>query len=414
MSESVVVHGRDFVKYRIGGAIVAAVLALALVWQVYEIFNGDARTIPEVRWGATVYDGTAVGSQDEASSSLLASQALAERTRFQAERYQTGPSPSAEQPDYSVVPDIYMTTSPMAFGEEFTESWARFSEGTGAMLHAPQRIIGISSLPYPGATIFERPVARDWRLGMADIATHLGALAILGMGFLLALMLAIRGRVPIAHGRSTRTVQRFGLLERTTHWMTSVSFIGLALTGLVIAFGKTLIMPFGEEALGAVGWIATWGHIMFFPPFALGILVMAVMWTGRNLPERRDLHWLRVAGGFFSDGGPSPPAKKFNAGQKLVFWSAVLGGLLMVASGVTLMFPFYWANLDTLSWAMLAHAVAGLLLIAIFVAHIYIGSVGMQGAFWAMWTGRVDHNWAKEHHALWLVQIEARNGKDPT
>lgn len=412
MSEPVVVRGRDFVTYRIGGAIAAVVLGLALVWQVYEIFDGDARTIPEIRWGATIYNGTAMGPQDEASS-LLAARALAARTTFQAERYQTGPSPEAERPDYGVVPDTYMTTSPLAFGEEYTESWAQLSAGSGAMLRAPQRIVGISSLPYPGAALFERPSARDWRHGMADIATHLGALAILGMGFLLALMLAIRGRVPIAHGRSARSVKRFGLLERATHWMTAVSFIGLALTGLAIAFGKTLIKPFGEAALGAVGWIATWGHIMLFPPFALGIVLMAVMWAGRNLPERRDLHWLRVAGGMFSDGGPTPPAGKFNAGQKLVFWSAILGGLVMVASGVTLMFPFFWADVGTLGWAMLAHAIAGLLLIAIFVAHIYIGSVGMQGAFWAMWTGRVDRNWAEEHHALWLEQIEARDGKDP-
>lgn len=411
MSDPVIIRGRDFVKYRIGGVIAALLLGLALVWQIYEIFDGDARTIPEVRWGATVFNGTAMGSQDEASS-LLAAQALAARTTLQAERYQTGPSPEADRPDYNVASDTFLTTTPMLFGEEFTESWTRFSDDTGAMLRAPQRIIGNSSLPYPGAALFERPVARDWRLGMADVVTHLGAVAILGMGFALALILAIRGRVPIAHGRSTRTVQRFGLLERATHWLTSVSFIGLALTGGVIAFGKTLFKPFGDEVLGAVGWLSTWGHMMFFPAFTLGIILMAVMWTGRNLPECRDLHWLRVAGGFFSDGGPTPPAKKFNAGQKLVFWSAVLGGLLMVASGVTLMFPFFWADLDTLSWAMLAHALAGLLLITIFIAHIYIGTVGMQGAFWAMWTGRVDRNWADEHHTLWLKQIEARDGKD--
>ena len=411
MSGPVVIRGRDFVKYRIGGAITAALLALALVWQVYEIFDGDARTIPEVRWGAELYEGQSMGSQDVASGTLAA-EALVARTTFQAERYQTGPSPDAERPDYSVAPDTYMTTAPMDYGEELTDSWAQLSEDTSALLHAPQRIVGISSLPYPGAALFERPFARDWRLGIADIATHLGALAILGMGFILALLLAIRGRVPIAKGRSPRTVKRFGLMERATHWMTSVSFIGLALTGIAIAFGKTLISPFGEAALGAVGWISTWGHMMFFPPFALGIVIMALMWTHRNLPEWRDLHWLRVGGGFFTDGGPTPPARKFNAGQKLIFWSAVLGGALMVATGITLMFPFYWADIGTLSWAMLFHAVIGLMLIAIFVAHIYIGSVGMQGAFWAMWTGRVDRNWAEEHHALWLEQIEARERKE--
>ena len=115
-------------------------------------------------------------------------------------------------------------------------------------------------------------------------------------------------------------------------------------------------------------------------------------------------------GGMATDGGPNPPAKKFNAGQKLIFWSAVLGGALMVVSGVTLMFPYYWASLGTMSWAMLVHAIIGLMLIAIFIGHIYIGTVGMQGAFWAMWGGRVDRNWAKEHHEIWLNELEGRNG----
>ncbi|WP_237059319.1 formate dehydrogenase subunit gamma [Loktanella sp. M215] len=408
MSDEVIVHGRDFTRYRIGGAIVAFILAIALVWQIYEIFDGDARTVPEVRWGVTEYNGKQMGAQD-AASGLLTGVALADRTTFQAERYQTGPSPDAARPDYSVVPDTMMTNAPMANGDKFTESWSIYGDNTGAMLRPAERTVGISSLPYPNAALFERPFGRDWRLGVADIATHLGAMAILGMGFLLALILAVRGRVPIAHGRSKHTVRRFNLFERATHWLTSVSFIGLALTGLVIAFGKTLFAPFGEAAIGAVGWISTWGHTMFFPSFAIGIILMAVMWMGRNIPEKRDLHWLRHLGGMATDGGHIP-AKKFNAGQKLIFWSAILGGALMVVSGVTLMFPYYWATLGTLSWAMLIHAIIGLLLIAIFIGHIYIGTVGMQGAFWAMWGGQVDRNWAKEHHEIWLDQIEGRTG----
>ncbi|MFZ3582812.1 formate dehydrogenase subunit gamma [Loktanella sp. DJP18] len=411
MGDEVIVHGRDFVRYRIWGGIVAAVLFLALILQVYFIFFGDTRTVPEVRWGVATYEGRDMGMQDTASG-LLTGMTLADRTTLQAERYQTGPAPDEPRPDYSVVPNTMMTTAPMDDGGKYTESWSIYGDDTGAIQRPAQRIVGISSLPYPNAALFERPFARDWRLGIADIATHLGAMAILGMGFLLALILAVRGRVPIAHGRSGVTVKRFNLFERTVHWMTSLSFIALALTGLTIAFGTTLLAPFGEQVLGMAGWISTWGHMMFFPSFAIGIVLMAVLWIRRNIPERRDLHWLRVLGGMATDGGPNPPAKKFNAGQKLIFWSAVLGGALMVASGVTLMFPYYWATLGTLSWAMLVHAVVGLLLIAIFIGHIYIGTVGMQGAFWAMWGGRVDRNWAKEHHELWLARIEGRGGRD--
>ncbi|MHA6345830.1 formate dehydrogenase subunit gamma [Roseivivax sp. CAU 1761] len=392
------VRGKDFTGYRIGGAIAAVLLSVALLIQVWEMFDGDAMTVPEVRWEAA-----------NPAAHAETSQVLTQRTLLQGERFATGPSPEAEAPPLAIGDEIFLTNSQIPEPREYDQlvrNWADAGEDAQNILALADRRIGLSSLPYPNADLFERPFARDWRLGVADFATHLGALAILGFSLLLALILAIRGRVPIVHGKSGRKVKRFGLLERATHWMTSVSFIMLALTGIVIAYGDTLILPFGEATLGQTGWLSTWGHMMFAPPFALGLVIMLVMWIGRNLPEKRDLTWLKKAGGFFSDADDAPPARKFNAGQKLIFWSAILGGGFMVASGVTLMFPFFWLGLAGMSWAMLIHAIFGLLLIAIFIGHIYIGTVGMQGAFWAMWDGKVDYNWAEEHHKIWLAEIE--------
>jgi len=408
MSESVEVRGRDFIKYRIAGAIASFLLLIALAWQVFELFDGDARTIPEVRWGVAVSDGERAGPADEGSS-ILAVERLTARTKLQDERYRTGPAPDQPAPGGALSRDDFMINTPMGEdeGRSLSESWGQYSSQTGALIRRSERVSGISSLPYANAELFERPFARDWRLGIADIATHLGALSIIGFSLLLALILAIRGRVPIAKGRSGHTVKRFNFFERATHWMTATSFLGLAVTGLVIAFGDTLIRPFGENVLGAAGWISTWGHAMFFPSFALGVVLMALMWTWRNLPSRLDINWLVKGGGFFSDGGDNPPARKFNAGQKLIFWSVMLGGGLMVLTGVTLMFPFYWLDLQGMSWAMLIHAIVGALLITIFIGHIYIGTVGMEGAFWAMWGGDVDRNWAEEHHELWLTELEA-------
>jgi formate dehydrogenase subunit gamma len=291
-------------------------------------------------------------------------------------------------------------------GRRLTDTWYDLDGNTAEIIRGPERVEGISSLPYFGMALLERPVARDWRLGIADVATHLGAVAILGFAFLLAMVLAIRGRVPIAEGRSHRTVRRFGFLERANHWMTAISFIGLALTGLTIAYGATLILPFGDEVLGDAGWLATWGHVMFAPAFTLGIVFMALRWTWGNLPGRYDGAWLARAGGFFSDDPDNPPARKFNAGQKLIFWAAILGGAVMVGTGLMLIFPFFWLGLEGMSWAMLTHAVVAFLLIDVFIGHIYIGTVGMQGAISAMWGGDVDRNWAKEHHELWLAEIE--------
>ncbi|MBP0484552.1 formate dehydrogenase subunit gamma [Sagittula salina] len=399
----VVVRGRDFTAYRIGGAIVAALLFVALCFQVWELFDGDARTVPEVSWIAA--DNTPDVGGMEASEVIIA------RTKLLDERWRTGPSPEGEIPDLALRSGVVLNTVPIEDPSPFlTEAWATPDNEALPMIKPSDRVAGISSLPYPAAEIFERPFARDWRVGIADLVTHLGALAILGFSFLLALLLAIRGRVPIVEGRSRRCVKRFGLIERATHWMTSVSFIMLALTGITIAYGKTLLLPFGEEFLGDAGWLSTWGHMMFFPPFALGLVIMAGMWLRHNLPSRLDIEWLRRAGGMMTDSPDHPSARKFNAGQKLIFWSAVLGGGLMVATGIVLMVPFYFFGVDGMSWTMLAHATIGLMLIAIFIAHIYIGTVGMQGAIDAMWQGDVDRNWAKEHHDLWLAEIE---GKQP-
>lgn len=398
--------GRRFTGYRVAGAIAAVLLALVMAWQVYELFDGDDFTRPVVQWGVP-QDGAEL-------SGVLAGEALAARTRLQRDRFNSGPAPDADAPSLAYGDELFIVTAPLDDGAVLTGAWARPDEAAAEVARPSDRVIGISSLPYVNADLFERPLARDWRVGIADVATHLGAIAIVGFSFLLALMLAVRGRVPILHGHSDRPrVKRFGLLERMVHWMTAVSFIVLALTGIVIAYGETLIAPFSRVALGDIGWLSAWAHMMFFPSFALGVLVMAVMWTLRNLPERRDLTWLARGGGFFTDADDSPPAHKFNPGQKLVFWSAVLGGLIMVGTGVTLMFPYYWLDLGGMSWAMLTHAVIGVLLIAIFIGHIYIGTVGMEGAFWAMWGGDVDRNWAEEHHKLWVRDLEQGANRSP-
>ncbi|QFU10021.1 Formate dehydrogenase, nitrate-inducible, cytochrome b556(Fdn) subunit [Rhodobacteraceae bacterium THAF1] len=386
--------------WRIVGAIFALIFALLLVIQVFEIFDGDNQTVPEVRWGTPPISDVQTGL-----SGVQTEDILRDRATLQADRQEFGPSPDAPR-TFQVGPEVQLQTEEIENTSPFlTNSWANPGEGETAMVRGTDRVEGVSSLPYNGAEIFERPFARDWRLGLADFSTHLGALAILGFAFLLSFFLAVRGRVPIASGRSSKPrVKRFGLLERATHWMTSASFLMLALTGIVIAYGDTLILPFGGDILGQAGWLATWGHMMFFPSFAIGVVLMFIMWVGRNLPDRYDANWLKKAGGMLSDT-THPSAKKFNAGQKLIFWSVILGGGALIATGIVLMFPFV-LGINVTSWAMLAHAIIAVLMIAVILGHIYIGSVGMEGAFAAMWSGKVDRNWAAEHHDVWLAEME--------
>jgi formate dehydrogenase subunit gamma len=413
------VRGRDFVAYRIGGAIAALLLGAALIWQAVLLMEGFNTVVPEVTWEATGGTGGGAGPDTVGAGEptrALASEVLTQRTLLLAERYATGPAPNEPPPPLAVGSEERLTERPVDVGTTaIPQAWATPDEETIAIMRPRERVVGQTMVPYPNADIFERPEGRIWRRGMADYTTHAGAIAILGLSFLLAVLLAVRGRVPIAVGRDGRTVKRFGFFERAVHWMTAGSFVALALTGIVIAYGTTLILPvFGEPALGTIGWFSTWGHMMFAPPFFFGIALMAVMWALRNLPEPRiDIPWIARLGGFMSDSPDNPPAKKFNTGQKLTFWVAVLGGLAMTGTGITLMFPYVWLGISGMTWVMLAHAMIGLLMIAFFIGHAYIGTVGMQDAIHAMWSGRVDLNWAREHHELWVTDELARKGELP-
>jgi formate dehydrogenase subunit gamma len=138
---------------------------------------------------------------------------------------------------------------------------------------------------------------------------------------------------------------------------------------------------------------------------------MIVVWIRDNVPDGTDVHWLKAGGGFFGDR--HPPARRFNAGQKIIFWAVTLGGLTLSASGVVMLFPFSVADVNGMQLAQYIHATVGVILIAIMIAHIYIGSLGMEGAYDAMGSGEVDLAWARVHHSLWVEQEQARTASGP-
>jgi formate dehydrogenase subunit gamma len=148
-------------------------------------------------------------------------------------------------------------------------------------------------------------------------------------------------------------------------------------------------------------------------PFTLGVVLIFFMWIAGNLPTRVDWEWMKRGGGIV--GHDHPPAYKFNAGQKAIYWIQVVAGTAMVISGYVLIFPFYGTDVSNMETAQVVHGIIGMLFIAIMIAHIYIGTIGMEGAFEAMGSGEVDVNWAKEHHSLWLEQELAggRNAPPP-
>jgi formate dehydrogenase subunit gamma len=236
---------------------------------------------------------------------------------------------------------------------------------------------------------------------------RLGAIVILGMIALLALAYVVLGKIRISAGRSGRKVVRFSGFERFSHWLTAVSFVVLGLTGLNITFGKLLLLPIvGPETFSAFSQISKYAHNFVSFSFVVGLVLIVTLWIKDNIPKQVDVDWLRQGGGFIKS--KHAPAGRFNAGEKMVFWFALGGGAAVIVSGFLLLFPFYFANIAGMQVAQVVHAIVAVLFIAVILAHIYIGTVGMEGAFEAMGTGEVDMSWAEEHHDIWLAEALAK------
>jgi formate dehydrogenase subunit gamma len=202
---------------------------------------------------------------------------------------------------------------------------------------------------------------------------------------------------------------RFNAFERFVHWMTATCFVLQALTGLNITFGKVALLPLiGPNAFSAWSLAAKYLHNYLSFPFTLGVILIFFMWIGGNIPNRTDIEWLKSGGGII--GGSEPPAYRFNAGQKIIYWIVVLGGAAVAITGYLLMFPFYGTTIADMQLAQMIHGTVAVLFVAVMIAHAYIGTIGMQGAFEAMGEGTVDLNWAKEHHSLWVQEEQARAG----
>jgi formate dehydrogenase subunit gamma len=275
------------------------------------------------------------------------------------------------------------------------------------LLNEMRIISGRASIPDTRAHNLIQPAGRDWRHFQEVVLPWIGAIAILGMLALLVVFYLIRGMVRLEAGRSGRTIVRFNAFERFVHWMTATCFVILGITGLNITFGKKLLLPLmSPDAFTAWSQAGKYAHNFLSFPFTLGVILIFLMWIAWNLPSADDITWLRKGGGLV--GHEHVPAGHFNAGQKAIYWIVVLGGGAMAATGYMLMFPFYLTDVAGMQTTAMVHGVVALLFIAVMIAHAYIGTIGMEGAFEAMGTGTVDLNWAKQHHSKWVEEEVAK------
>ena len=278
------------------------------------------------------------------------------------------------------------------------------------LLRQMRIISGRGTIPDAQSYNLEQPAGREWREFHQVTLPWIGAIAVLGMLALLVGFYLWRGMVKIERGRSGRTIVRFNAFERFTHWVTASCFIVLAISGLNITFGKSLLLPLlGPEAFTAWSQWGKYAHNYLSFPFTIGVVLIALIWITGNIPNKTDVEWLKRGGGMV--GNDHPPAYRFNAGQKMIYWIVILGGTAVAVSGYLLMFPFYGTTVAGMQLAQIVHGIVGVLFVAAMLAHIYIGTIGMEGAFESMAEGTVDENWAKQHHALWL---EEEKNKAPT
>jgi formate dehydrogenase subunit gamma len=277
-----------------------------------------------------------------------------------------------------------------------------------------QLCAGRVTIPDQKSATLVQDQGRTWQERMEGPVKTWGGWFLVAVVVLLALFYLMRGRVRVDSGLSGQRIERFTGFERFVHWLTATSFIVLGLTGLNIRFGRSVLLPLlgGDSFASSFATISQYGKIVHnYTSFAfiLGIVLMLFIWIGHNLPAQGDGRWIREGGGIFKKG-VHPPAGKFNAGQKLIFWAVILLGGAIAVTGIIMMFPFYFASMSDMQLTTFLHSILAIIMIGVILAHIYIGTLGMQGAFDAMGTGQVDLNWAKEHHSRWVEQQARKAG----
>ena len=279
------------------------------------------------------------------------------------------------------------------------------------LLQESARIQGRVSIPDQRSSVLMQPAGRDWREFRNVTLRWIGGIAILGMIALIVIFYLIRGMVRLEGGRAGRTIVRFSAFERFVHWMTATCFIVLAISGLNVTFGRPLLLPLiGFENFSEWSLWAKYAHNFVSFPFTIGVVLIFLMWIAGNIPNKVDVDWARQGGGLI--GHVHPPANRFNAGQKAIYWIVVIGGTLVAATGYLLMFPFYLTGIEGMQLAQIVHSIVAMLFVAAMLAHIYIGTIGMEGAFEGMGSGTVDVNWARQHHSLWVEEESARSAAD--
>jgi formate dehydrogenase subunit gamma len=263
-----------------------------------------------------------------------------------------------------------------------------------------------TSLPGRETNVLIQSEGQTWRAARVPAAT-IGGFVFAAV--LLGLLAFYLWRGPIRlHGTPTgRLIERFSVTERIVHWTVAITFTTLAITGLILTFGKTVLLPLIGYTLFA--WLAVLAknlHNFVGPILVLMLPVMIVLFFRENIWRAYDWVWVRKFGGFVSR--EHVPAGKANAGQKVLFYlMVVVLGITLSVTGLILNFPNFDQTRQTMQIANMIHMVGAMIAVCLLAAHIYLGTIGMHGAWEAMRYGYVDETWAREHHEYWYNDVMA-------
>lgn len=260
---------------------------------------------------------------------------------------------------------------------------------------------------YPGSTF--TTAGEAWRQVRNQVIIPYGGALMAIVVLAIAIFYWRRGTLGGHLPDTGRRIERFTPFERAAHWTNAIAFVVLAVSGIVMAFGKFILLPvIGATLFGWLSYALKTAHNFAGPLFAVSLLVVIVTFVRDNMPRSEDVTWLARAGGLF--GSHEVPSHRFNAGEKLLFWAGVFVlGLIVAGSGLFLdkLVPGFVYTRGEMQIAHMIHASAAVLMMCAFLGHIYMGTLGMKGAYDAMRTGYVDEAWAKEHHELWANDIQA-------
>jgi formate dehydrogenase subunit gamma len=267
---------------------------------------------------------------------------------------------------------------------------------------------GYASIPAPEAGVLIQTDGQNWRALRNGTVSVIGGWALVAMMLVVGIFYAVRGTIQLHEAPTGRMLDRFTLIERMAHWGTAVSFSVLAISGLLLAFGKGILYPvIGPTLFSWLAVIAKNLHNFLGPLFAISVVITFIVFVRDNVPKAIDFKWIVSAGGLFND--KHVPSEKFNAGEKIWFWMGLtLLGIVVSASGFVLDFPNYGQTRATMQFANIVHLAGASVFMLAAIGHIYMGTLGVAGALDAMKTGQVDETWAKEHHEIWYEQARAK------